>query len=283
MFKFRSAISTLIGFAIGITCIICSITLSGNFSSFLNWPSVFITVGGTTGAMVVAFPVKRLKTLGAVMKKSFTKENNNLDKDIQTIVTLSNTVRKDGVLKLEDSIDKYTKDEFLKKGIMLLVDGAERDFLKTTMQREIYRTRKRHQQGCQMIEMIAATAPSLGLLGTYIGLIPMLQNLDDPTKLGPLMAIELVTSFYGAFLAYVIFGPMSKRLRSLSAEEMTRKELLLEGLLAIEEKQNPRMIIETLTAYLTKAELRGMKKGQQHYTSGLDASSKVLNINTQKR
>ncbi len=283
MFKFRSAKSTLIGFAIGIACVICSIMLSGDFRSFLNWPSVFITVGGTLGAMVVAFPVERLKTLGAVMKKSFTKQSFNLDKDIQTIVTLSNTVRKDGVLKLEDSIDKYTKDDFLKKGIMLLVDGAERDFLKTTMQREIYRTHKRHQKGYQMIDMIAATAPALGLLGTYIGLIPMLQNLDDPTKLGPLMAIELVTSFYGAFLSYVIFGPMGKRLRSMSSDEMTRKELLLEGLLAIEEKQNPRMIIETLTAYLTKIEVKGMKKGQQHYAPGLDASSKVLNINTQKR
>ncbi len=281
MFKFRSAKSTLIGLAIGIACVICSIMLSGDFRSFLNWPSVFITVGGTLGAMIVAFPVNRLKTLGKVMKKSFVKETYNLDKDIQTIVSLSNTIRKDGVLKLEDSVDKYTKDEFLKKGIMLLVDGTDRDFLKTTLHREIYRTQKRHQKGYQMVDMIAATAPSLGLLGTYIGLIPMLQNLEDPTKLGPLMAIELVTSFYGAFLSYVIFAPMAKRLRAMSADEMTRKELLLEGLLAIEAKQNPRMIIETLTAYLTKIEAKGIRR-QQYQASGLDATSKVLPLNSKK-
>ncbi len=281
MFKFRSAKSTLIGLAIGIACVICSIMLSGDFRSFLNWPSVFITVGGTLGAMIVAFPVNRLKTLGKVMKKSFVKETYNLDKDIQTIVSLSNTIRKDGVLKLEDSVDKYTKDEFLKKGIMLLVDGTDRDFLKTTLHREIYRTPKRHQKGYQMVDMIAATAPSLGLLGTYIGLIPMLQNLEDPTKLGPLMAIELVTSFYGAFLSYVIFAPMAKRLRAMSADEMTRKELLLEGLLAIEAKQNPRMIIETLTAYLTKIEAKGIRR-QQYQASGLDATSKVLPLNSKK-
>ena len=132
-----------------------------------------------------------------------------------------------------------------------------------------------------MIDMIAATAPSLGLLGTYIGLIPMLQNLEDPTKLGPLMAIELVTSFYGAFLAYVIFGPMSKRLRSMSADEMTRKELFLEGLLAIEAKQNPRMIIETLTAYLTKKEAKSMKRPSQ-YGSGAEPSMKVLPLSSKK-
>lgn len=281
MLKLRSAMPTLIGLAIGIICVVCSIMLSGDFSSFLNWPSVFITIGGTLGAMIVAFPVNRLKTLGAVMKKSFTKEAYNLEKDIQTIVSISNAIRKEGVLKLEETIDKYTKDEFLKKGIMLLVDGTDRDFLKATMHREIYRAQKRHQKGYQMVDMIAATAPSLGLLGTYIGLIPMLQNLEDPTKLGPLMAIELVTSFYGAFLAYVIFAPMAKRLRAMSADEVTRKELLLEGLLAIEAKQNPRMILETLTAYLTKKEAKGIKR-QQFNTSGQDASGKVLPLNSKK-
>lgn len=281
MLKLRSAMPTLIGLAIGIICVVCSIMLSGDFSSFLNWPSVFITIGGTLGAMIVAFPVNRLKTLGAVMKKSFTKEAYNLEKDIQTIVSISNAIRKEGVLKLEETIDKYTKDEFLKKGIMLLVDGTDREFLKATMHREIYRAQKRHQKGYQMVDMIAATAPSLGLLGTYIGLIPMLQNLEDPTKLGPLMAIELVTSFYGAFLAYVIFAPMAKRLRAMSADEVTRKELLLEGLLAIEAKQNPRMILETLTAYLTKKEAKGIKR-QQFNTSGQDASGKVLPLNSKK-
>lgn len=281
MFKFKSAKSTLIGFSIGILCVVSSIMMSGNFRSFLNWPSVFITVGGTLGAMIVAFPPNRLKTLGAVMKKSFSKQTLDLDKDIQTIVTLSNTIRKDGALKLEDSVDRYTKDEFLKKGLMLLVDGADREFLKCTMQREIYRTAKRHQKGQQMIEMIAATAPSLGLLGTYIGLIPMLEHLEDPTKLGPLMAIELVTSFYGAFIAYVVFSPMAKRLRSMSSDEMTRKELLLEGLLAIEAKQNPRMIIETLTAYLTKQEARSMRRKQQAIP-GIDTQKKVLTYNTKR-
>ncbi|HBM81308.1 MAG TPA: motility protein A, partial [Clostridiaceae bacterium] len=100
-------------------------------------------------------------------------------------------------------------DKFLKKGILLIIDGADKDQLRETLETEIYFMQQRHQKGHAMLDMIASTVTSLGLLGTYIGLIPMLVKLDDPTKLGPLMAIELVTSFYGAFFAYVIFSPMS--------------------------------------------------------------------------
>ncbi|HBG77150.1 MAG TPA: motility protein A, partial [Clostridiales bacterium] len=95
-------------------------------------------------------------------------------------------------------------------------------------------------------------ATSLGLLGTYVGLIPMLINLEDPTRLGPLMAVELVTSFYGAFISYILFTPMSRRLKNMSRDEVTRKELVIEGLVAIQENQNPRRIRDSLMAFLSK-------------------------------
>ncbi|WP_042081646.1 motility protein A [Caproiciproducens sp. R1] len=254
----KPAVSTIIGFGIGIFCIISSIKMSGNFSSFLNWPSVFITVGGTTGAVVVSFPPRKLRTLGHVMKKAFKKEQYDFVKDIQTIVSLSEIARSKGLLALEDSASKYADDEFLQKGILLIADGVGEDVLKKALRSEIYFAKKRHQDGHAMLDMIANTSTSLGLLGTYIGLIPMLENLEDPTKLGPLMAIELVTSFYGAFIAYVVFMPMSKRLKVMSTDEALRKEFLLEGLTSIMEGKNPRTIQENMISCLTKKDVKKM-------------------------
>ncbi len=253
----KSSKSIWVGFAIGMSCIFFSIKMSGDFRTFLNWPSIFITIGGTLGAVVVSFPVNRLKTLGAVMKKAFVNESYDIEKDIDTIVSLAGITRREGLLSLEDAIDQYTDDKFLKKGILLIIDGADKDQLRETLETEIYFMQQRHQKGHAMLDMIASTVTSLGLLGTYIGLIPMLVKLDDPTKLGPLMAIELVTSFYGAFFAYVIFSPMSKRLKTMNADEVTRKEFLIEGLMAIEDNQNPRTIREKLVAYMISKQSTG--------------------------
>ena len=255
--------STLVGYAVGIFCIVYSIKLAGNGRTFLDWTSVFITIGGTLGAVIVSFPVDRLKMLGPVMKKAFHKEPYDLKKDIDTIVSLGEVARKEGPLALEDTAEEYKDDEFLRKGILLIVDGTDKEQLRSSMETEIYFMQQRHQKGHAMLDMIATTATSLGLLGTYIGLIPMLVNLEDPTKLGPLMAVELVTSFYGAFLAYVVFSPMSRRLKNMSRDEATRKELLIEGLIAIRENQNPRVIRESLTAYLSKKEAERMRQQQE--------------------
>lgn len=256
----KTEISTVIGYGIGIFCILFSIKMAGNLSSFWNAPSVFITIGGTLGSVVVAFPMARLKKLGPVIKKSFKKEKYDLVKDIDTVVELSETARRKGILALDDIAEQYDHDPFLQKGIMFIVDGMDKEQLRTSLQTELYFTQKRHQKGHSMLDMIANTVTSLGLLGTYIGLIPMLENLDDPTKLGPLMAVELVTSFYGAFISYVIFSPMSKKLKSMSADEMVRNEFLIEGLVAIQEGQNPKMIRETLTLYLSKKEMKSEPK-----------------------
>mgnify|MGYP000855903112 CR=1 FL=1 len=253
--------SIWIGLGIGIACILTSMVMSGEFQTFLNWPSVFITIGGTLGAVVVSFPAERLKTLGPVMRKAFQREPCDFEKDIRTIVGLAEVARQRGLLALEDYADQKIDDKFLKRGVYLIVDGADEDHLRSTLQAETYFMQQRHQKGYAMLDMIATTAPSLGLLGTYIGLIPMLVNLDDPTQLGPLMAVELVTSFYGAFLAYVIFAPLSKRLKIMDADEVGRREFLLEGLAAIEESKSPRVIEEDLIAYLSeKRSTRGSSR-----------------------
>jgi chemotaxis protein MotA len=234
---------------VGVSFVVGSIIVSGEPGSFWNLPSAFIIMGGTVGSVIVAFPPKRLKTLMPVMKKAFKKDNYDIKEDIRTIVSLSEIARRQGFLALEDYIAQ-TNDEFLKKGLQLIVDGAEEEQLRDSLEGATYFMRQRHNKGANMLGMIAATAPALGLLGTYIGLIPMLNNLDDPTKLGPMMALELVSSFYGAFIAYVVFSPLSKRLKFMSEEEETRRELLIEGLAAIQQGQNPKFVREKLATYM---------------------------------
>jgi chemotaxis protein MotA len=256
----KSAKSIWVGFAIGFACILYSIKLSGDLRTFLNWPSVLITLGGTTGAVVVSFPMERLKAFWPLIKKAFTNEKYDLEQDIELIVSLAETARRESLLALEDAVDQYTDDKFLKKGILMIIDGADKEQLRDALETEIGFMQQRHQKGHAMLDMIASTVTSLGLLGTYIGLIPMLVSLEDPTKLGPLMAIELVTSFYGAFFAYVIFSPLSRKLKVMSSDEVARKEFLIEGLTMIEENQNPKMIKDRLTFYtMSKQDTSSMR------------------------
>ncbi len=246
----KTAKSTIIGVSFSILLITSSMVVSGHIGLFWNLPSALITIGGTFGAVLVSFPPSRLKTLGPVMMKAFRREKFDIAKDVETIITLAEVSRKEGLLALEDYIEQYTNDEFLKKGIMLIIDGADEDQLRTSLEGATYFMQQRHHKGHAMLDMIAATAPSLGLLGTYIGLIPMLNNLDDPTTLGPMMALELVSSFYGGFIAYVIFSPICKRLKIMSSEEVSRREILIEGLSYIQQGKNPKIISEQLIAYM---------------------------------
>ena len=261
MFKKKKRFSplALLGLSISVCSIIISIFLAGEAQSFFDLKSLFITVGSTLGAFLFSFPFETIRNFFPVIKKAFTSSALNLEKDIDTLVTLSEVAKKQGLLNLERDLDRYTDDKFLKKGILNIIDNKDVDQLKEIMETEMYFMNRRHKKGRSMIEMIAATAPSLGLLGTYIGLIPMLINLDDPESLGPYMAIELVTSFYGAFIAFIIFSPMSKKLKALDDDEMIQKELLLKGLVGIKEGRNPRMLREELSNFVACSSMK-MKK-----------------------
>ncbi|MDU6263136.1 MAG: MotA/TolQ/ExbB proton channel family protein [Anaerocolumna aminovalerica] len=245
----RIAKTTIIGLILNLGFMLSGIVTSGQPWLFWNVPSFFIIVGGTIGSFVMAFPPSQLKTVGGVMKKAFKKDEYNIEEDIAALVKLAEISRREGLLTLEDHIDQYTDDEFVKRGIMLIVDGADEEQLRNLLEGATYFMKQRHQKGAAMLDMIAATAPALGLVGTYVGLIPMLTNLDDPTSLGPNMALELVSSFYGGFIANIIFGPLAKRLKIMSKEEATRRDVLIEGIAAIQQGKNPKLIKEELYAY----------------------------------
>ncbi len=242
-------LSTLFGLLLNLGFMFSGILSSHQPHLFWNVPSFFIIIGGTLGSFVTAFPPARIKTFGAVLKKAFTKNDFNIKEDIITLIRLSEISRREGLLALEDHLDEYVNDEFVKKGIRLIVDGADEEQLRNQLEGATHFMKQRHQKGAAMLDMLAITAPALGLVGTYVGLIPMLTNLNDPNSLGPMMALELVSSFYGGFLANIIFGPLAKRLKNMSREEAERRELLIEGLAAIQQGKNPKIMKEELFAY----------------------------------
>lgn len=247
------ALTTFLGLAGGIFCVAIAIAEGGedNIGLFINIPSLLIIVGGTVCVLIMSFPFSVLKTLGSVIKQAFVMDKHDPIDDIETLVELCDISRKKGLLALE-SFAMETADPFLKRGLNLLVDGGDLEFVESSLQREIHHIHRRHSDGIAMVSMIASTAPSLGLVGTYVGLIPMLVNMMDPDKLGPMMAIELVSSFYGGFLANVIFSPLAKRLQRNSAMEKARNMLLMDGLLAIRKGTNPRLLREELMSHVTK-------------------------------
>lgn len=242
-------ISTLVGLLINLGFMLSGVISSHQPQLFWNIPSFFIIIGGTFGSFVTAFPPATIKTFGSVLKKAFTKNDFNIKEDIVTLVMLSEISRREGLLALEDHLDQYADDDFIKEGIMLIVDGADEELLRNQLEGATYFMKQRHKKGAAMLEMLAITAPALGLVGTYVGLIPMLTNVNDPNALGPMMALELVSSFYGGFLANIIFGPLAKRLKNMSKEEVERRELLIEGLAAIQQGKNPKILKRELLAY----------------------------------
>lgn len=265
----------MIGLLIGLTFSIGAVLVSGHATLFWNLPSIFIIVGGTTGAFIMAYPLSRLKTFGPIMKKAFSKQDYDIGEDINSLVSLAETAKKEGLLSLEDAVGQYSDDPFLGKGIQLIVDGADEERLRNSLEGATYFMKQRHKKGAEMLSMIAATAPSLGLLGTYVGLIPMLSTLDNPTTLGPMMALELVSSFYGAFIAYVIFSPLAKRLKSMNEEEVSRRELLIEGLVAIQQGKNPRLIKEDLVEYANIDPDAPEKNSQKHKLTQVEMPNQI--------
>ncbi len=277
--KKRFAVTTFIGLVGGLACIGAAIAEGGNLALFVNIPSFLIIVGGTICVLIMSFPFSVVKTLGKVIKAAFVQDSHDPIDDINTISELCVYSRKNGLLALEKYSENIT-DPFLIKGLNLLVDGIDRDVLEASMSSEIYHIHKRHKSGISMVSMIASVAPGLGLVGTYVGLIPMLVNMMDPEKLGPMMAIELVSSFYGGVIANIIFSPMAKRLQSNSEKERDRNELLLEGLLGIRDGKNPRLLREDLMTYLTK---RQAKKAEAKKPSRESSDAKVLDYEAGKK
>jgi chemotaxis protein MotA len=216
---------------------------------YVDGASVFAVVGGVVSATIAAFPAETLKSLGKIMGLAFKKKAVDLIKDVDMLIEIANIARREGILALEETVNNM-EDPFIKKGIMLIIDGSDPELVRTILETDLAFLEARHSAAQGVLLQMSSFSPAFGMIGTLIGLINMLSNLDDMAALGPNMAVALVTTFYGVILANLIFIPMAKKLKFQSDNECLRKEMVLEGILAIQDGENPRVIREKLNAYL---------------------------------
>lgn len=241
--------------------IIVSILLGGSLGAFIDIPSVMIVVGGTIAATLVAYPLPKVKEIIKLTQKAFKDRGSNPNEVIESMIELANKARKEGLLALEES-SSGIDDDFIKKGVMLVVDGTDPDLVRTLLETELDFLEERHKSGQGLFETMGSFAPAFGMVGTLIGLINMLKKLDDPSAIGPAMSVALLTTLYGSFLANMIFIPIANKLKVKSREETLEREIIVEGLLSIQAGENPRIIEEKLKAFLPPSMRKELQEGE---------------------
>lgn len=249
--------ATLIGLFGALGVIMAAVSIGGTPATFINVPSMLIVMGGTLMATLIKFRIGEFLGAFKVARRAFRYKSEEPRALIDQTVELAQVARKEGLLALES----YEVDNpFLQQGIQLVADGHEPELVKKLLGQEIDMTIERNERGENVFRAIGDVAPAMGMIGTLIGLVEMLSNMEDPKKIGPAMAIALLTTLYGAIIANAIALPIADKLANRNAEERLNRTLILEGLLAIQEGLNPRVIGELLKTYLPSKEREAMEE-----------------------
>ena len=220
-----------------------------NLAAFVDIPALMLVVGGSFAVAMVGFPLKQSLGSFKLMLRVFFNKPQHPHHTIQTLVGLAETARRDGLLALENKLTEV-HDPFLQMGMRMAVDGSRPEVLQQVLTKEIEVMQARHKEGKKMIELVGRCGPAFGMIATLLGLVLMLGNLSDPDAIGPSMAVALVGTMYGALAANLIAIPFSEKLAGLSNEEAMCKEMVVEGILAIQAGDNPRTVEQKLSAYL---------------------------------
>ncbi len=257
-------LASIIGIVLSLAFMIISICLGddgiASLKGFLDIPSVMITFGGAFCATLASTSITDfiggLKSIRLVFK-TYAEDTGEM---IRRIIDLSNVARKEGLLSLEEAAADL-EDEFLKKGILLIVDGTDPELVRAIMETELTSLEDRHKSKVAFWDTLAAMGPAWGMIGTLIGLINMLGNLSDPSSLGPAMAVALVTTFYGSVLANWLCAPVTNKMKENNAKEVMVKQITIEGLLSIQAGENPRVIEEKLKSFVSPSEREAASEG----------------------
>jgi chemotaxis protein MotA len=244
-------IATILGLVVGFGLIIGSMALGGSLMAFVNVPGLLIVVGGTFAAALINQRMTYVIGAFQVAAQAFFDRTRPLEDQIPVIIGLAQKARKEGLVALEG---EDIEDEFLARGVRLGVDGLSPDMIKSTLLSELAALRRRHQRGQATFRGMEATAPAMGMVGTLIGLVQMLQTLDDPSAIGPAMAVALLTTLYGAILAFLLFGPIAMKLEQRTKEETAAKQLAITGVESILKGDNTMLIQSKLEAFLSPLE-----------------------------
>jgi chemotaxis protein MotA len=243
-------IATIIGVIFGFIVIIWAILLGGSWRIFWDLPSVAITIGGMLCATLIHFSLPQFLGIFSVVKKTIVTKIPAPSELIQGMVNYATINRRDGALALEEQIKK-ANNAFLAKGLQMLVDGQEPDEIRDLMGLEIQYLQDRHSNGKKILEFMGSAAPAFGMIGTLIGLVQMLRNLSSPDQIGAGMAVALITTFYGALSANLVFLPLAGKLGLYSKAEATSMEMIVEGIHAIAKGDNPTTVREKLQVFIS--------------------------------
>lgn len=240
-------LATLIGMLGAIGFVIMAMIQGGELSMFADTASTLIVLGGSSFVVLSQFTLGQFFGAGKIAGKAFMFKIESPDELIQKIVEMADAARKGGFLALEEA---EIENAFMQKGVDMLVDGHDVEVVRETMAKDIAMTSERHDFGVSIFKGFGDVAPAMGMIGTLIGLVAMLSNMDDPKAIGPAMAVALLTTLYGAFIANVVALPIATKLGNRSVEEKLNMSLVLDGIIGIADGQNPRVIEGILKNYL---------------------------------
>ncbi|MBW2028844.1 MAG: motility protein A [Deltaproteobacteria bacterium] len=254
-------IATLLGIISAFGLVLLAISMGSGIQLFINIPSLMIVVGGTLGATMINYPLKDVFGVFGIAKNTLFTRNISADGVIKKFIEFSKKSRKEGILALEKEI-KDLQDEFLKKGIQLSIDGLEPQEIRDILETEIEFIQSRHQLGAEIFTTMGTFSPALGMIGTLIGLVQMLQSMDDPSTIGPAMAVALLTTFYGSMIANILCLPIAGKLRTRSKQEVLTKEMSIQGIISLSNGDNPRILEQKLMAFLPPNQREASDAGQ---------------------
>ena len=243
-------IGTIIGIILGFGFVLVAITMHGSLKDFIDLPGAMVAFGGSTAAVFIMFPAKKVLGIFGVIKNVFLTKLADPKDEMNRLTQLASVARRDGLLALEKQIPDI-KDQFLVRGLEMVIDGTPKEKLEEVLTIELGCIQERHKTGKKIFDQLGASLPAFGMVGTLIGLIQMLGKLDDPSKIGEGMAVAMCTTFYGAFVANMLFLPMAGKLEQRSKEETLLRELMIRGLVGLIEGEGPRAMETKLKAFLT--------------------------------
>lgn len=243
-------IATILGLIGGAVCIVMSVlTSGGTLGGIIDVPSIIFVFGGSFFALFIAYPMSAVLGVFPIMGRSFKIPDFSEKTLVQDMVTLSEKARREGILALEEGLEDLS-DDFMKNGLRLVVDGTDGVIIRSIMESELNQIESRHLDWINVVVAWAGLAPGYGMMGTVIGLIGMLRNLEDKSSLGPNMAVALVTTLYGSLIANWIMTPIATKLAAHNSTEIRTKEMIIEGVLSIQAGDNPRILAMKLLTYL---------------------------------
>lgn len=256
-------LATLLGITIGLASLLIGFVTEGGHLKMLLAPSAMLIVfGGTLGATMAGFALHEIALIPKLLRVILFSKPTDEHALINQIVELAEKARREGLLYLENQL-KEIESPFLRKGIQLVVDGTDPEIIKNIMETEMYAMQERHKLGQEIFAQAGGYAPTMGIIGTVMGLIHVLSSLSNPEALGPAIALAFTATLYGVCSANVFYFPIAARLKNLSAKEEVAYQMMIEGLLALQAGNNPILIRERLTAYIKPKHRREIEEAEK--------------------